>query len=87
MRRACVATTCGTLGDVASRARSQDAGASLLRDTLLQAIAGHADLVTAVAWSPDGSMLASTAGGPLVSLATNDLSTGPDMAVRFWRSE
>lgn len=58
-----------------------DAGAG----KLLQTISGHADLVTAVAFSPDGQTLASTAGGPLVSLATNDLSTGPDMAIRFWR--
>ena len=45
------------------------------------------DLVTAVAWSPDGALLASVAGGQLVQLGTNALSTGPDTSVRFWRWE
>ena len=52
---------------------------------LAQTVSGSADLVTAVAWSPNGALLASVAGGQLVSLATNQESTGPDMSVRFWR--
>ncbi len=52
---------------------------------LVQTVGGSADLVTAVAWSPDGSTLASVAGGQLVQLATNPLSSGPDTSVRFWR--
>jgi WD40 repeat protein len=48
------------------------------------ALTGHADAVTAVAWSPDGSLLASVAGGPLLSQSTHDLVTGPDMTIRVW---
>ena len=46
---------------------------------------GHDDVVTAVAWSPDGATLASTAGGPLIMLALVDVSDGPDETVRLWR--
>jgi WD40 repeat protein len=60
-----------------------EAGSGALRDTLV----GHADVVTAVAWSPDGALLASTAGGPLISAALNQEVNGPDMTVRFWRWE
>ena len=52
---------------------------------LAQTIAGSGDLVTAVAWSPDGSTLASVAGGQLVQLGTNQESSGPDVSVRLWR--
>jgi WD40 repeat protein len=45
---------------------------------------GHADTVTAVAWSPDGATLASTAGGPLFSVPLSEIVTGPDQAVRLW---
>jgi WD40 repeat protein len=45
---------------------------------------GHADVVSAVAWSPDGRMLASTAGGPRVSLALLNVTTGPDLTIRLW---
>ncbi len=45
---------------------------------------GHADIVSAVAWSPDGHVLASTAGGPRVSLALLNVTTGPDLTVRLW---
>lgn len=51
---------------------------------LVGTVTGHADLVTAVAWSPDGTTLASTAGGQLVQEATNQLVAGPDMAIRLW---
>jgi WD40 repeat protein len=45
---------------------------------------GHGDIVSAVAWSPDGRALASTAGGPRVSLALLNVTTGPDLAIRLW---
>ena len=48
-------------------------------------LTGHDDVVTAVAWSPDGTTLASTAGGPLIMLALVEVSDGPDEAVRLWR--
>ncbi len=48
-------------------------------------VEGSGDLVTAVAWSPDGRTLASTAGGPLLSLALLESTVGPDMNVRLWR--
>jgi WD40 repeat protein len=48
-------------------------------------LTGHDDVVTAVAWSPDGATLASTAGGPLIMLALVDASDGPDKTVRLWR--
>ncbi len=69
------------VGTAAHQILVYDARDGRLIDTLL----GHADVVTAVAWSPDGAALASTAGGPLVNAALNELSIGPDMAVRFWR--
>jgi len=52
---------------------------------VVQTVAGSGDLVTAVAWSPDGTALASVAGGQLVQQATNALSTGPDTSLRLWR--
>jgi WD40 repeat protein len=58
-----------------------DTAAGGLADTLV----GHADVVTALAWSPDGERLASTAGGPLLQLAIADVSQGPDQSVRLWR--
>ncbi|MCW5892457.1 MAG: PD40 domain-containing protein [bacterium] len=48
-------------------------------------LTGHADLVTTVAFSPDGATLASSAGGPLLSMALLESTTGPDTAVRLWR--
>lgn len=47
-------------------------------------LTGHGDLVTAVAFSPDGATLASTAGGPVLSMALLESTTGPDTNVRFW---
>jgi len=52
---------------------------------LLDKLVGHADLVSAVAWSPDGSILASTAGGPVLSQELHTIVNGPDMAVQLWR--
>lgn len=52
--------------------------------TRLDVLVGHADGVTAVAWSPDGTMLASTAAGPLLSMLTHSLVAGPDPFVRVW---
>jgi WD40 repeat protein len=46
---------------------------------------GHDDLVTALAWSPDGATLASTAGGPLLKQALVEVSDGPDQTIRLWR--
>jgi WD40 repeat protein len=48
-------------------------------------LAGHQDDVSALAWSPDGSMLASTAGGPVLSQILNEVVDGPDTAVQLWR--
>ncbi len=45
---------------------------------------GHAEIVSAVAWSPDGETLASTAGGPRLNLALNQAVDGPDNAVHLW---
>ena len=47
-------------------------------------LAGHGDGVTAVAWSPDGTQLASSAAGPLLSELTHSLVQGPDPHVRLW---
>jgi WD40 repeat protein len=58
-----------------------DTGAGVLRDTL----AGHDDVVTSLAWSPDGQVLASTAGGPLLMLRLVEVSEGPDQAIHLWR--
>lgn len=52
---------------------------------LVGTVTGHADLVTAVAWSPDGRTLASTAGGQLVQESINQMVLGPDMTIRLWR--
>ncbi len=52
---------------------------------LVDRLDAHADLVSAVAWSPDGEMLASTAGGPVLSQALHESTTGPDLNVRLWR--
>jgi WD40 repeat protein len=51
---------------------------------LVDTITGHADLVTAVAWSPDGRTLASTAGGQLVQESLNQIVSVPDTAIRLW---
>jgi WD40 repeat protein len=58
-----------------------DTDAGVLYDTLK----GHDDAVTALAWSPDGKTLASTAGGPLLKQSLVDVSAGPDQTVRLWR--
>src|SRR5262249_11181879 len=58
-----------------------DTSAGALYDIL----EGHKDVVTALAWSPSGRTLASTAGGPLLSLALIDVSEGPDQMIRLWR--
>src|SRR5262245_19479222 len=58
-----------------------DTASGALADTLV----GHEDVVTALAWSPDGEHLASTAGGPLLQLRIADMSEGPDQSVRLWR--
>jgi WD40 repeat protein len=51
-------------------------------DTLV----GSNDLVTTIAWSPDGRTLASTAGGYITDPALNVTSVvqGPDMNIRLW---
>jgi WD40 repeat protein len=60
--------------------RIYDATTGALVDTL----AGHHDLVTALAWSPDGSRLASTAGGVRVLLDENFDVGGPDTSAIVW---
>jgi WD40 repeat protein len=52
--------------------------------TLIDTLAGHNDLVTALAWSPDGRRLASTAGGVRVSLEGNFDVAGPDTSAIVW---
>jgi len=52
--------------------------------TLVDTLAGHNDLVTALAWSPDGRKLASTAGGVRVNLEENFEVAGPDTSVIVW---
>jgi WD40 repeat protein len=56
------------------------AGNGALYDTLV----GSATTVTAVAFSPNSRTLASTAGGPLLSEAYNDVIQGPDDAIHLW---
>jgi WD40 repeat protein len=56
------------------------ASTGALYDTLV----GHDTIVTAVAWSPNSRMLASTAGGPLLNESLNAVSNGPDDAVHLW---
>jgi WD40 repeat protein len=45
---------------------------------------GHQDAVAAVAWSPDGATLASTAGGARISQTLLNVATGPDQTIRLW---
>ncbi len=52
---------------------------------VIDRLEGHAERVTAVAFSPDGGMLASTAGGPLLNAELNAVVKGPDDAVHLWR--
>jgi WD40 repeat protein len=52
--------------------------------SLYDTLVGHRNLVTAVAWSPNGRTLASTAGGQRVAVANNQVSQGPDDAVHLW---
>jgi WD40 repeat protein len=61
--------------------RIYDPATGALSDTL----AGHQDLVTALAWSPDGTRLASTAGGVRVNLEENFEVAGPDTSAIIWR--
>ncbi len=56
------------------------AATGALYDTLV----GHDTIVTAVAWSPNSRVLASTAGGPLLNESLNGVSNGPDDAVHLW---
>jgi WD40 repeat protein len=51
---------------------------------LVDVLAGHMDVVTTVAWSPDSQTLASVGGGPLLSFASLEFSVGPDMTMRLW---
>lgn len=51
-----------------------------------ETLTGHADTIPSVAWSPDGCMLASTAGGKRVS-TVDEIHTavaGPDQTIRIW---
>ena len=52
--------------------------------TIADRLVGHTDDVAAVAWSPDGSRLASTAGGPRLSFALVAMVAGPDTTARIW---
>ena len=52
--------------------------------SLYDRLTGHGTVVTAVAWSPNGRTLASTAGGQRISAALLHISQGPDNAVHFW---
>jgi WD40 repeat protein len=51
---------------------------------VIDRLTGHADDVAALAWSPDGYHLASTAGGPRLSYALAAMVAGPDMTARIW---
>lgn len=52
--------------------------------SLFDTLVSHKDLVTAVRWSADGSKLASTAGGPLLSVGLHESVDGPDTTVKIW---
>ena len=52
---------------------------------IVDRLTGHADDVAALAWSPDGSRLASTAGGPRLSFALAAMVAGPDTTAKIWR--
>jgi WD40 repeat protein len=52
--------------------------------SLYDKLVGHKNVVSAVAWSPNGRVLASTAGGPRLSAALNQTVHGPDDAVHLW---
>ncbi len=53
----------------------------------IKSTSGHADTVTALAWSPDGCTLASTAGGPRISQKYHTLVSGPDTTAKIWRAQ
>ncbi len=69
------------IGGADNLIRIYDPATGALVDTL----AGHNDLVTALAWSPDGSRLASTAGGLRVSVEHNFDVAGPDTSAIVWQ--
>ena len=47
-------------------------------------LVGHAETITDLAFSPDGRTLASTAGGPKLSMQYHEAVEGPDNYVRLW---
>ena len=51
---------------------------------LYDTLTGHGKEVTAVAWSPNGRPLASTAAGQRIAMANNQVVDGPDNAVHLW---
>jgi WD40 repeat protein len=52
--------------------------------SLYDRLVGHKNVVSALAWSPDGRTLASTAGGPRLSFTLTNVVKGPDNAVHLW---